>query len=82
MGRLKEPVEFQFHSAFKNIFKLIVQNVKLSQKLILFEIYFFQSAIKIIMFRDRVKEMAVNHPDMKASGYWKNNLFINLGGDR
>lgn len=26
-----------------------------------------QSAIKIIMFRDRVKEMAVNHPDMKAS---------------
>jgi hypothetical protein len=29
----------------------------------------FQSAIKIIMFRDRVKEMAVNHPDMKASGY-------------
>ena len=29
--------------------------------------FFLQSAIKIIMFRDRVKEMAVNHPDMKAS---------------
>ncbi len=27
----------------------------------------FQSAVKIIMFRDRVKEMAVNHPDMKAT---------------
>ena len=29
--------------------------------------YTLQSAIKIIMFLDRVKEMAVNHPDMKAS---------------